>query len=1132
VKAALPGFRGQVILGDVSLGWLAPIRIRQVVVNDEHGAPLCEAAEAATTKSLLTLLLNSSNLGEIQITQPTVYAVVRPDGSNLEDSIAPLLEGESSGGVTCTLRVVDGKCLLRDDATQHEALLQQIAATIQISADVAEPYQVQLATIVSSEPLTGELQLSGEWRAGEMSSGENVQAVGKFTLNSQSVPLAALIPFFTRCGVRANLAGHANLKISANLDEGGTGSLKIEECVVEQLDAQFPEHLGSDRVQFEQLNASGEAGWTGDTVTLQNMSLSCDVGRVQASGAAPKAALSSRQFLSAAREVTFDGQGELDLAQLARLLPQTLKLREGLTVTSGVIRLTCATRDEEQTRKWEGRLETSGLAAIHQGRPITWDRPLTATFALRDTADGPALDQLACESDFFQATGAGSFHEGNLALQADLSKLAAELQRFVDLGAMQFGGSVEGQARWRRDERELVGCDGHLRLANFTWAAPNRRPWREPELTATFAAAGVLDQDGLRRLEQASVEVKAGEDAALVRLTAPVENMNAATAWPVHCEARGDLASWAPRLENFIALPAGALEGRASLSAQGAVGSNQADFATATALIESLYFQGSGLTVRESRVEAQGDVAWNGASQTIAMKQATFASSAVAFRAQKVAMNLANDAFAAAGDIDFRADLQRVMQWIPNTQQPPTWQIAGMTTGKVHAENTASGVSVQGSAEIENFAYAVAGGATLAQAPTRPVSQSTAWTTLWNERQLRLSLEASYAPKTDAIEVRQAAVAGGALQLQAQGNVAEASTVCRADLAGQVDYNLAQVLDRLRAWVGADVKMTGRGPRPFTLQGPLLAGGPSADGAPAMVVSPALVGKSSLAWTSAEYQGIKTGAGEAPVELSGGELILGPLDIPLAEGRLTAAPKVLLNAQPMAVMIDAGPIVQNARIAPEMCRSWLKYVAPLLADATEAEGTFSLALAQPAKIVLEDPTRTEVRGAMTIHQAQVGPGPLSRQFLALADQVKAMIERQPLAAVSSGSTVWLQVPEQSLPFEMAGGRVYHRDLKMSSKDVVIRTRGSVGLDQTLDLLAEVPLQDRWVEKEPVLASLRGQTLQIPVGGALTSPRLDRGAVEQLGRQMVGNAAQQLIEKNLNVNPDVKNTLKRLFGGGQ
>ncbi len=39
-------------------------------------------------------------------------------------------------------------------------------------------------------------------------------------------------------------------------------------------------------------------------------------------------------------------------------------------------------------------------------------------------------------------------------------------------------------------------------------------------------------------------------------------------------------------------------------------------------------------------------------------------------------------------------------------------------------------------------------------------------------------------------------------------------------------------------------------------------------------------------------------------------------------------------------------VLENVAITPEMCQTWLKYVTPLLADATSVEGRLSLKLEQ------------------------------------------------------------------------------------------------------------------------------------------------------------------------------------------
>jgi len=99
---------------------------------------------------------------------------------------------------------------------------------------------------------------------------------------------------------------------------------------------------------------------------------------------------------------------------------------------------------------------------------------------------------------------------------------------------------------------------------------------------------------------------------------------------------------------------------------------------------------------------------------------------------------------------------------------------------------------------------------------------------------------------------------------------------------------------------------------------------------------------------------------------------------------------------------------------------------------------------------------------------------------------------------------------------MVQGRVYHRGLEVwAGRDVMIRTHGSVGLDQTVALVAEVPIQDAWIERERSLASLRGQSLQVPISGTLGEPRMDSRAIQQLASQLLRGAAQQAIGDELN-----------------
>jgi hypothetical protein len=97
---------------------------------------------------------------------------------------------------------------------------------------------------------------------------------------------------------------------------------------------------------------------------------------------------------------------------------------------------------------------------------------------------------------------------------------------------------------------------------------------------------------------------------------------------------------------------------------------------------------------------------------------------------------------------------------------------------------------------------------------------------------------------------------------------------------------------------------------------------------------------------------------------------------------------------------------------------------------------------------------------------------------------------------------------------MKGGRVYHRGLQIQVKDTLLVTSGSVGTDQTLSLVVEVPIREEWIAKDRLLSGLRGQTLKIPVAGTVGRPQLDARTLEQLAGQLFQNAAGQMLENKL------------------
>jgi hypothetical protein len=140
---------------------------------------------------------------------------------------------------------------------------------------------------------------------------------------------------------------------------------------------------------------------------------------------------------------------------------------------------------------------------------------------------------------------------------------------------------------------------------------------------------------------------------------------------------------------------------------------------------------------------------------------------------------------------------------------------------------------------------------------------------------------------------------------------------------------------------------------------------------------------------------------------------------------------------------------------------------------------------------------------------------MAAQWVGLAQQVEALVKRRDPASPTNRQVTLVSIKDQQVNFQVANGRVYHQKMEFQVGDVVLRSQGSVGLDETVALTIEIPIQDAWVNKEPLLAGLKGQSVTIPVNGTLTKPQMDNRAIASLTGQLLQKGAGQAVGNELN-----------------
>lgn len=169
-----------------------------------------------------------------------------------------------------------------------------------------------------------------------------------------------------------------------------------------------------------------------------------------------------------------------------------------------------------------------------------------------------------------------------------------------------------------------------------------------------------------------------------------------------------------------------------------------------------------------------------------------------------------------------------------------------------------------------------------------------------------------------------------------------------------------------------------------------------------------------------------------------------------------------------------------------------------------------------AVIVFDQPDLTRVSGRLNVGGVQMNAGPLAQQIIFGINQLKAISD--PLSPNNNPADQNLvTMPTQSIGFTVDRGLVTHDRLYMEIDRAQIVTSGRVSLDGRLEMVAQVPLDARWLGSD--LQGLAGQPVTLPIDGTLSRPSLDsaglRQVLTQLGTQAVQSTAENYLQQQLN-----------------
>jgi len=1163
----LKRYPGEIKTGAVSLSWSQPVVFQKIAFQDFEGRDIVRIDQIKTQKTLWELAKDRKQIGDVNINGVTSLTYVDDRGlANREFLTAILNKG--------TKENPEGEPGKEDDAPKgglQQALtlhLSDLNLFVVNAAAEETPYLTGMdITVTRPAQRTEPILVEGNWKqpAGEADAGEQphpaemafavsmvnssqpeVSRSGALKFKTQFFDLKQLTPLVSALSPGAYIEGISNseleVKWSGTKEEPRFAIKGNWEATPFIFGA--PEWIGGDEIETESAQGNIDALAANGVLHFKEARANSQLGNLTLQGSLNWADLqneSKREKLAAFINSRVKLSGNLDLAEAARQLPETIHLKPGMEITSGTIDFQVSNHDPAQPEKfaettWLVGLKTSDLTGRNQGREIRWQQPVSLLMQIFKDQESYEIQSLKCESDFLKLTGTGNANHLTINLDANLDQLSNHLDQFFDLQSVALKGKMNGQIDFQIADQKWQTLS-FLSFDNLQLAFPDRRGWQEPSLKLTVDGAGNTDDKQIH-VERFIVTLIAAEDAFQARLEQPttINKKRDATAeqklLPFKIQLKGKLATWADRLRP-LAKQDLQLGGEIQFASSVSISDQMIVHEDTSIDLTNVRIHTPTLWFDEPKAEIKTAGSWNQKQRTLKAAQFTYRGAAIAVNGEKMEIQLPNAEVSTPsfiGSLSLKCDLYSVTRWFQNPAETPAQKYYGTVSGQANVIVTEDARMANWRTTIADFAI---------EAPVRENSdpqkqvissqRNPGWAISWQEPEVRIEGDTLHDLKSDTLTLNQMSIHSEMLDLSAKGEIREMSTSRQVRLTGEVTYDWENLTPLLRSKLGPDVEIVGRETRPFTLDGPLGSGQTERLQEVVLNVRPqplypdtrplftptdrytALTGEAGIGWEKANIRGLSSGKTNIEARIKDGQIHVTPLDLQVSGGRLTLAPIVRLDVKPAALVFERGVVIQDFQFTPEMTRNSLRFVAPMIANSTNIQGQFSLNQ-DFAIIPLNNPALGEAKGTLTIKSARVKPGPLFDALSEKINQVLSIVNINRTGRLIDSDSVFLQVENQAVQYHMIDGRVYHSPFEVQMKGITVRTTGSVGLDESLDLIAEVGFTNLISEDkdQPILKTLISRPLRLPIGGTLKKPKVDMSQVGNYAKQMGVNALDAVL----------------------
>ena len=1164
----------------VRMGWITPLSVRDLRMTGPSDHSIVALGQLDANVTLLDVLRGSigTKTVELSASDLTIEGQVRPAGSSLEDDLRPFLESPTDQRSSDVNFVVERAELKLTDAGSGdvwswgsmaaEGSIGPATTHANVEGILAGPggasgqFAGQVILPAASNGPT-EVLLEAHWIP--LSFLDLVRKRFEFVDNRMPDHLGGDISGILRVqqpGVSGDRSGPTDL-------DRGPGEWLIDADKI-----QLREFIAADdhsvpwRIRSGQLD--GQIIHGGSTIEVRELNFESDFAMLTMNALLPG---DVSWFGSDSHPLRFleaiDGvaSGEVDLPKLQAAMPGLIPTRTGTELQSGLVRFELDNGLIESGHRSRIRLQSDTVIASDGRRSLRLD-PVTLRSDLSSTADGSLrADAIDFRSGFGYAEGGGTFEDGRFRFDLDFASLARSLGPILEIDAASLGGQAKGDVRWSvaRDGRwSLRGNangqdvrlgDGSTQRDVSDSVAPAMITNAIPDsFRTTFEVVGKVAMGNgrptfLEELQKVDVRAVADDTTIRVELAEPIVRTAAETVVPIRYTIDGEIAPHSEMLAQISGAFIRSAQGHLHVEGLADFDSRSLRIRSASGDIESPRLVIAGHRIAQPNCSITFDGLLDPIHRVVDISNATLAaeavSAAVVGRVRPDDVDLKMNVRAKLERLQQAAGMatdQRLVQVAgyrsEATSSTETWYVAGDVVGDLDVRSTSSGTNCKGHFEGEAFTLLrphSGGLGVVGPSPgrdpfassanrryPRPATESAVDPVLWREPTVDVAFDIEVPHDGGADPSVENRMAIHRLQLQGDwfdadlsGTLAqEASTLDDRDeswhvlLEGNGVMATDKVAEKLSRLSGTTLLARGRFETPVTIE---------AVGAADHPIDFRF--RSDIGWREAAAGGVVMGPARVPIEMTPTSVRVTRSEIPVGSGSLIVGGSVHHQAPNRWIELDAGPILQQVELTPEMTDRWLRYLAPIVDQAADVSGVVSVHLSEGI-VPLDRPRDSRVVGTMQMHSASMTAGPMVDSILVGVDRARQLAGSLRGEEVRRSGRTLVTMPPQRVDFAIREGIVTHDRMRFGIDRADVVTSGDVSVDGELNLVAQMPIDSRWVGRD--LGALEGRHLTLPVRGRLDNIQVDTSEVGRLITSAVVEAGAQKVDGLL------RNELNRQF----